>query len=59
MRPMTPKRTWGGQKDTYGLLGAQYLLGAQSRVLLEYQNRDLDTDKKTKDQVVVGMRHDF
>ena len=53
------KEDMGGQKDTYGLLGAQYLLGAQSRVLLEYQNRDLDTDKKTKDQVVVGMRHDF
>ena len=40
-------------------LGAQYNLGAQSRVFLEYWKPDSDSNKDTSDVVLAGLRHDF
>ena len=46
-------------KDRYATLGVQYNLGAQSRVFVEYNNQDLDSNKDADDRFEVGMRHDF
>ena len=54
-----------GQEDTQATLGAQYNLGANSRVWLEYTMRDNDSDKakdkgaRADDSFNVGLRHDF
>ncbi len=48
-----------GQESTYGLVGVQYNLGSQSRVWIEYWNRDIDANPNRDDIVSVGLRHDF
>ena len=48
-----------GDEDAYATLGAQYRLGGQSHVWLEYWNRDLDSNKDAKDVVSVGLQHNF
>ncbi len=45
--------------DSYTTLGAQYSLGSNSRVWLEYWARDLDNNPESEDVVSVGLRHDF
>ena len=51
------------QKASHATLGAQYNLGAKSRVWLEYVMRSLDSDKgdanRADDSFNVGLRHDF
>ena len=46
-------------KDRYATLGAQYNLGSNSRVFVEYNNQDLDSNKDADDRFEVGLRHDF
>ena len=46
-------------EDSFGTIGAQYNLGARSRVWIEYVTRDLDSDATADDYVNIGMRHDF
>ena len=47
------------REDSWGTIGAQYNLGARSRVWIEYVNRDQDTAPANDDFVSIGMRHDF
>ena len=47
------------QEDSYGTIGAQYNLGSQSRVWIEYTTNDYDSDADLDDYVNIGMRHDF
>ena len=47
------------QEDSYGTIGAQYNLGSQSRVWIEYTSNDYDSSPTTDDYVNIGMRHDF
>ena len=44
---------------TYVTLGAQYKLGAQSRVVVEYFKPDVDNDETEDDVFMVALRHDF
>ena len=46
-------------EDTYTTVGVTYMLGAQSRVWVEYAGRDLDSDASAEDYVNIGLRHDF
>ena len=47
------------QEDSYGTIGAQYNLGSQSRVWIEYTSNDYDSNANLDDYVNIGMRHDF
>ena len=47
------------QEDSYGVIGAQYNLGSNSRVWVEYFSQDLDTNTDADDIVSLGLRHDF
>ena len=47
------------REDSYGTIGAQYNLGSQSRVWIEYTSNDYDSDPMNDDYVNIGMRHDF
>ena len=49
----------GTRADSYGTVGVQYDLGAQSRVWIEYFSRDLESDTSADDVVGIGLRHDF
>ena len=48
-----------GQEDVYTTLGAQYNLGAQSWVWLEYAMRDHDTDPAADNSFNIGLGHSF
>ena len=45
--------------DSFGTVGVQYDLGAQSRVWVEYFSQDADSSPSADDIVSVGLRHDF
>ena len=45
--------------DTYVTLGAQYKMGAQSRVIVEYFKPDVDSSEDEDDVFMVALRHDF
>ncbi len=47
-----------GNETTYGTIGVQYDLGAQSRVWIEYFSRDVD-EVERDDIINIGLRHDF
>lgn len=47
------------REDSYGTIGVQYNLGAQSRVWIEYWARDLDSNPAAEDVINIGLRHDF
>ena len=49
----------GSSDTTRTTLGAQYNLGAQSRVFLEYWKNEDDERENEKDVVLAGLRHDF
>ena len=51
--------TPGKMEDSFGTIGAQYNLGSNSRVWIEYVSRDQDTSPNADDNVNIGMRHDF
>ncbi|MCH9704893.1 MAG: porin [Proteobacteria bacterium] len=40
-------------------VGVQYSFTANSRVWMDYQANDYDTDASIDDRVVIGLRHDF
>ena len=53
------QETSAKEEDSYGTIGAQYNLGSQSRVWIEYTTNDYDSTPTLDDYVNIGMRHDF
>ena len=45
--------------DTYTIFDIQYQLNSKAKTWLSYVSRDLDSNDKADDYVVIGLRHDF
>ena len=48
-----------GTDKTYSTVGAQYNLGSQSKVWLEYAMQDFDNDKNAENYFTAGLQHNF
>jgi predicted porin len=49
----------GGVEDATTVLGVQYNLGSRSRVWMDYNGKDLDSNSNAEDKINIGLRHDF
>jgi predicted porin len=49
----------GTYEDARTVIGIQYNLGSRSRVWMDYNGRDHDSDATAEDNINIGLRHDF